>query len=79
MVLSAHGKSTHRYRYYKALRVSGSNYKIKEKPYTKITFDDETVLNLKTQNLDYDYMAYIIVRELAERNMAALEMEEAKV
>jgi hypothetical protein len=50
-----------------------------EEPFTKITFDDETILNLKTKNLDYDYMAYCIIRELAERNMAALEFEDAKV
>ena len=44
---------------------------IQEDPYTKITFEDGQVLNLKTEKLEYDYMAYIVVRELAERAMIA--------
>merc|ERR1712235_189419 len=50
-----------------------------EDPYTKITFEDGQVLNLKTEKLEYDYMAYIVVRELAERAMIAQSSEETKV
>ena len=52
---------------------------IQEDPYTKITFEDGQVLNLKTEKLEYDYMAYIVVRELAERAMIAQSSEETKV
>ena len=36
-------------------------------------------MTFKTEKLEFDYMAYIVIRELAERQMMALANEETKV
>ena len=36
-------------------------------------------MTFKTDKLEFDYMAYIIIRELAEREMIAASVEDIKV
>ena len=53
--------------------------RIQDEPYTKLTFEDGQLMTFKTEKLEFDYMAYIVIRELAERQMMALSNEESKV
>merc|ERR1711892_362878 len=50
-----------------------------DEPFTRLEFEDGQVMTFKTDKLEFDYMAYIIIRELAEREMIAASVEDIKV
>jgi len=50
-----------------------------DEPFTKITFEDDSSLTLKAENLEFNYMMYIVIRELAERTMRAASLEDPKI
>ena len=56
-----------------------TGYSIQDEPYTKIEFEDGQLITFKAEKLEFDYMAYIIIRELAERKMIASSAEDIKV
>lgn len=55
------------------------NTTIQEEPYTTISFEDGQVLTLKPENLEFDYMMYIVIREIAEKAMKLASVEDAKI
>ena len=46
---------------------------------TCLTFEDGQMLTLKTTNLEFDYMMYIVIRELAEKAMKAASVDDARI
>ena len=46
---------------------------------TILTFEDGQMLTLKTTNLEFDYMMYIVIRELGQKAMKAASVDDARI